>query len=402
MAAPAQTATAGLDRLLQFGDHTIPYSVRSGPDAWDELADRLGDLAADRFALVVSEGVPKVFLERMTSCLRAAARQDDGAVIILRVPDGEVSKTPAAVLDMAVAMFRGKATRQSVVIGFGGGKAANMAGMLAGLVLRGIRLVQVPTTWLNLWDGAGVSLKQAVNLLDEAPDGETYSALGKNLVGLFKAPEFVFGLTDVLAGLPADEIRSALGEVIKSVIAISPEQIPVLADLLRPGAGYTVEELVQIAGICVDAKQSVMRHDPHETGDGLACEWGHTCGHVIELKWHLRHGLAILIGCLIATRVAVELGYVDPAAEQLLEDLARRAGAPIMLPPGPPDEELLTVLRLDNKRGYLPALPGHIDMVLLEGLGMVRRTDGVPIIQVPEDVVLKAFRSRISAAERAS
>lgn len=398
----AGTAEATLDRDLQFGDHCYPYRVRSGPGAWNDFTARVAALGADRFALVVSEGVPARFVQQMSECLQTAAGVRDG-VVTVTVPDGEATKTLTAVTAMAVAMFRRGFTRRSVVVAFGGGKAANMAGLLAGLALRGVRLVQVPTTWLSLWDGAGVSLKQAVNLFDEFPggspsaasDGQPDAALGKNLIGLFKAPELVYGITDVLAGLPAEEIKSGLGEVIKSVVAICPEQIPVLRDLLRPAADYTIAELVRIAGICVDAKQSVMLHDPYEKGAALACEWGHTCGHVIELKWHLRHGLAILIGCLIATRVAVKLGYLDPFAEVVLEDLAVRAGAPIMLPPGPSDPELLAVLRLDNKRGYLPARAGYINMVLLKGFGVVHRTDGVPITQVRENVALEAFRSRI-------
>ncbi len=430
MTAPAQTAAVALDRRLQFGDYTYPYYVRSGPGAWDELTGRLEALAADRFALVVSEGVPGEYVQRMTGCLRAAALAGgNNSVIVLQVPDGEDTKTLTAVRDMAVAMFKNGFTLRSVVVGFGGGKASNLAGLLAGLALRGLRLVQVPTTWLNLWDAAGASLKAAVNLFDEAPAArprriptwprrltarllpgrrglEAGRAVGKNLVGLFWAPEFVFGTTDIMTGLPADQIQSAVGEVIKSVIAISGEQMPaleqvqMLSGLLRADARYTVAELVQIAGICVDLKQAVMRHDPKERQDALACEVGHTGGHVIELIWGLPHGIAVLIGCLIAVRVAIKLDILDPSVEPLVEDLVRRNGGPLTLPPGPSDREILDALYHDNKRGYIPEIPGYIDMVLLAGLGKLHKTHGIPITQVPEAVVLEAFHSRISAKEQ--
>lgn len=398
--ATAGMAAVTLDRRLQFGPYAYDYYIRSGPRAWDEFTDRLKPLAADRFALVVSEGVPAEFRRRITECLRAAmgsrGRRD---VIILGVADGEATKTLTAVRDMEVEMFKGGFRRRSVVVSFGGGKASNMAGLLAGLTLRGVPLVHVPTTWLNLWDAAGASLKQAVNLFEDEPAGA--SPVGKNLIGLFKAPEFVFGITDVMRDLPANEIRSAIGEVIKSVMAISPEQIPVLRELLRPDARYTIAELVQIAAICVDAKQKVMRDDPYEKGPALACELGHTCGHVIELRWGLPHGLAILIGCLIATRVAIKLGYLDPSAEPVLEDLARRNGARLMLPPGPSDQEILAALDADNKRGRLPEKARYVDLVLLDDFGKLHYTDGVPLTQVHEDTVLEAFRSRISAKEHA-
>lgn len=383
----AGTAEVSLDRYLQFDEHAFDYHIKSGPSAWDDFTRRAMQLEAPSFALVVSQGVPQKFVDRMTACLRAAATRH--AVTVITVPDGEDTKTLAEVERMAPMVFNGGFRRQSVIVTFGGGKAANMAGVLAGLTLRGVRLVHVPTTWLSLWDGAGASLKQAVNLFD---DGR---AVGKNLLGLFWPPEFVFGITDVLASLPANQIRSAIGEVIKSVFAINPEQIPVLGGLLRPAADYTAAELVQIAEICLDAKQQVMLHDSHEKDDALACEWGHTGGHVIELLWHRPHGIAILIGCLIATRVAVKLGYLDPAVEPLLEEMVRRNGVEPMLPPGPSDDEILAVLRRDNK-SYLDEKPGHIDMVLLDAPGQLHRTDGTPITQVPEDIVLEAFRSRIS------
>ena len=419
IASPAQTTATALELHLQFGNCAYPYYVRSGPGAWDELGVLLARLAPDKFALVVSEGVPEHFVRRMEGCLAAAAGpgSDDG-VIVLRVPDGEDTKTLTAVRDMLATVFRKGFTHRSVVVGFGGGKAANMAGLLAGLALRGVRLVQVPTTWLNLWDAAGVSFKQAVNLFDERPAAWWKRLLvrllrvvrlrrgpdpvvGKNLVGLFKAPVFVFGITDVLDDLPADEIRSAIGEVIKSAVSICPEKIPALRRLLRPGADYTVAELVQLAGIIVPAKQSVMRHDPHEEGDALACEWGHTVGHVIELLWHLPHGLAILIGCLVETRVAIKRGHLDPSVEPLVEDLALRNGAPVTLPPGPSDRAILEALGCDGKRGWLPAIPGYVDLVLLDDLGILHKTDGVPLTQVPEAIVLEALRSSISAKKHA-
>jgi 3-dehydroquinate synthetase len=396
MTRPAGAATAvGLDRTLQFGDHTYPYALRCGAAAWDDLAARAAALAADRFVVVLPAGLPAEVERPVT-----AAFGESAPVTVLRVPDGERSKNLHTVNDLAAQAFGAGLTRQSVVVGAGGGKDENIAGFLAATILRGdIRLVHVPTTALAVWDSTP-SLKQAVNLV-LGEDGYP----GKNLVGCFKKPEFVWANLDVLQFLPAEEIRSATGEAVKNVIAICPDQAEDLAGILRPLADYLPEELCRIAALCVDAKQQVMRHDPEEKGPALACEYGHTCGHLFEARLGIPHGLAIGVGGLVAGRAARLLGIAGDEVETAHEELLRAAGAPVTVPPLP-DRQVREVLYRDNKRGYLPPRPGHVDMVLLEGPGALhqpagaRRRDGqpVPVTQVPEAVVLEAIRSRTREA----
>jgi hypothetical protein len=170
-APPAGTAAGMLDRELRFGAYSYPFSVRSGPAAWDYLGCRLEPLAADRFALVVSEGVPAQAEQPVTAFLGGFA-----PVTVLRIPASEQAKHLAAVNDLAADAINSGVTRRSVVVGLGGGLAGNMAGLLAALLYRGIRLIHMPTTALALWDSTP-SLKQAVN-----------SAAGKNHLGTFKSP----------------------------------------------------------------------------------------------------------------------------------------------------------------------------------------------------------------------
>jgi 3-dehydroquinate synthetase len=381
MTSLAGTAAVKFDRRLTFGSHSYPYLIRSGPAAWHDLARRLALLDADRFVLITSEGLPQDAQRPIAACLNRVA-----PVTALLVPDGEQTKTIAAIGEMAAAAIGAGATRRSVVVAAGGGLAGNMAGLLAALLFRGVRLIHMPTTLLAIADSAP-SLKQAVN-----------SSRGKNHLGTFKAPEFVWTTTDFLGHLPDDEIRSALGEAVKNVIAIVPDQIPELASLLRATADYTPAELAWIIGMCVDAKQEVMRDDPYETGAALACEYGHTAGHLFELVHGLSHGLAVGVGGLVAARVAEKLGYLDPSVRQLHAALLSAVGAPVTVPPGVPDHDLLRILACDNKRGYLPPRDGYVDMVLLDGLGVLHHTNGRPITQVREALVLKAIRETELAA----
>jgi 3-dehydroquinate synthetase len=398
MTLPAGAATAvGLDRTLQFGDHSYPYALRCGSRAWDDLAARAAALDADRFFVVAAEGLPAEVERLVTGCFSASA-----PVTVLRVPGGENSKNLLTVSRLAAQAAGTGITRRSVFAGVGGGQAGNIAGYIAGNVLRGdTRLVHVPTTALAVWDSTP-SLKQAVNL--ELGDGEE-GIPAKNLVGCFKKPEFVWANLDVLGYLPAEEIRSGIGEAVKNVVAICPDQAGELTEILRPLADYLPEELCRIAALCVDAKQQVMRHDPEEKGPALACEYGHTCGHLFEARLGIPHGLAIGVGGLVAGRAARLLGIAGDDVEGAHEELLRAAGAPVTVPPLP-DGHVREVVYRDNKRGYLPPRRGHVDMVLLERPGTLhqpagaRRRDGqpVPLTQVPEAVVLEAIRSRAMEA----
>jgi 3-dehydroquinate synthase/2-deoxy-scyllo-inosose synthase len=271
-----------------------------------------------------------------------------------------------------------------VFVALGGGLAGNVAGLLAHLFLRGARLVHIPTTLLAMSDSV-LSLKQAVN-----------SPVGKNHLGAFHAPELVWSQLDYLATLPPAQIRAALCEAIKNVIAICPARYTELAGRLRADATYSQAEFAWFIGMCVDAKQEVMAADPREKDRALVLEYGHTVGHAAELAsgGSLSHGLAIGVGGLVAARIAATLGIGDPAVEDKHEALLRLNGAPTQLPAGFDAERLMQAIRLDNKRGYIPHQPGHIDMVLLSGLGQPHQASGRIITQVPEDVVLAGIQSR--------
>jgi 3-dehydroquinate synthetase len=370
-----------LDRQARFGDVRYPIYVRSGDAAWEELAGLLSALHADQFLLVTDGGVPAAAAATVGRLLEALA-----PVTVLRVPAGERAKNLSTVDGLARQAFTSGATRGSVFVALGGGLAGNIAGLLAHLFLRGTRLVHIPTTLLAMSDSV-LSLKQAVN-----------SDVGKNHLGAFHAPELVWSQLDCLATLPPDQIRAALCEAIKNVIAICPARYGEMAARLRADAVYSQAELAWFIGMCVDAKQEVMRADPQEKGRALVLEYGHTVGHAAELVTggSFSHGLAIGVGGLVAARIAAMLGVGDPDTERAHETLLLLNGAPTYLRAGFDADGLMRAIRLDNKRGYVPHRPGCVDMVLLAGPGRPYQADGSLITQVPEDVVWTGIQSRIS------
>jgi 3-dehydroquinate synthetase len=390
-ARPAYAAAPiSLDRevCLKTEDAIIryPYHVRSGPGAWDEFSATLCGLRADRFLLVTDGGVPAPALDAITPRLQQLA-----PVTLLRVPASEKNKNIGTIERLAGEAFRDGATRRSVVVAFGGGLAGNMAGLFAHMFLRGIRLVHVPTTLLAMSDSV-LSLKQAVN-----------TGSGKNHLGAFHVPELVWIDLDLASTLPAQQVRAALCEAIKNVVAICPERYDEMSARLRPSAVYSLPELTWFIEMCVAAKQRVMEADPYEKGPALVLEYGHTVGHAAEhvSGGSMPHGLAIGVGGLVAARIATLLGLLDPAAEAAHQHLLERNGAPTTFPAGLTVSALMETVRKDNKRGYVPPRRGYVDMVLLDALGKPHRCGGSIITQVPEDIVITAIQTRLNQEEPA-
>jgi 3-dehydroquinate synthase/2-deoxy-scyllo-inosose synthase len=380
-------ASTVVDREVRFGDAGYGFHVGHGRASLHALSRRLEDLEADRFVIVADSGLTEHQIGEVNRCVGAVA-----PTTVLTVLAEEPAKSLEVVNALAEQVFPERITRRSVVIALGGGLVGNLAGLLSAVLFRGIRLVHLPTTLLNMSDSV-LSLKQAVN-----------STFGKNHLGAFHVPSLVWNHLDFLQTLPVDEIRSALCEMIKNVLCIVPERYDEVAARLRADGDYPLEDIAWFIDLCVDAKSAVMREDPHEEAEGLVLEYGHTVGHAAELLTHgrLRHGYGVGLGMLAAARVSRELGLLDRSDEAAHFDLLERNGAPTRLPADAPAGAVLEVVRLDNKRGYVKPAADRLDMILLDGLGRPHRTNGTLITQVPREVVrlgIESIAERDSSGE---
>jgi 3-dehydroquinate synthetase len=361
-----------VDRQVRFGDASYGFYVGHGRGSLRALSQKLETLDADRFVVIADSALTEQQVSEVENHIGAVA-----PTIVLTVRADEPEKSLDVLNALAEQTFPARITRQSVVIALGGGLVGNLAGLLSALIFRGIRLVHVPTTLLNMSDSV-LSLKQAVN-----------STVGKNHLGAFHVPTLVWNHLDFLRTLPVDEIRSALCEMIKNVLCIVPDRYDEVAARLRADGAYDTRDFAWFINLCVDAKTAVMHDDPHEEAEGLVLEYGHTVGHAAELVTHgeLRHGYGVGLGMLAAARVSRELGLMDSSDEAAHYELLERNGAPIRLPAEAPADAVLNAVRLDNKRGYLKPTAGMRDMILLDGLGKPHRTDGTLITQVPQEIV---------------
>jgi 3-dehydroquinate synthetase len=366
------------DKQVTFGAYSYQYIAGFGELAWDRLSQALEELEADCFVVVSESSLPKALLDEVSHRVGLIR-----PTTTLTFSGGERAKTAATLDRLAAGALEQGASRRSCVLGVGGGLAGNVAGLLAALLFRGIRFVQIPTTLLGMSDSV-LSLKQAVN-----------SSVGKNHIGTFHKPEFVWSNIDFLAGLPVIERKAAMCEVIKNVLAIRPGDYDEVAGLVTRAADFSVEEHLRIIELAIEQKSAVMADDPYEKREALVLEYGHTVGHALEvgMRGLMPHGIAVGVGMIVAAKIACRLELADDLVEQTHHDLLGRLDVPTAIPATIDPEALMARIRRDNKRGYLEPLADAHDMVLLQALGHPLSTGRVPLTRVPDTVIEDCIRA---------
>jgi 3-dehydroquinate synthase len=245
------------------------------------------------------------------------------------------------------------------VLSLGGGVTGDVAGFATATYLRGLRLVQVPTTLLAMVD-ASVGGKTGVDLPQ-----------GKNLVGAFKQPALVIIDPAVLATLPAVEFRSGMAEVIKHGLIGDPD---LFADLESPVPIVPDGIPTSYLARALNVKIQVVEEDPFEEGRRAVLNLGHTVGHGLERLsgFRLRHGKAVAIGLVAAAWIAVALGRADPSLANRIEAALLAWGLPVRWPALDVDA-LWEAMTHDKKRRG-----GVLRWILPRELGNVEIADDVP------------------------
>lgn len=338
--------------------YDYPILVRMHPD-WQEFRQQLAALHADHFTLIADAGLPS----SLVASVYQQVREVGVPCLLVPLHPSEKAKLMHTALDiLSQARAHGGGTHASCFLALGGGLVGNITGLAASLVVRGIRLIHLPTTLLAATDSI-LSCKQGVN-------GEQARGLViKNLVGTFKAPEFALVYLSFWQSLAQDEIKSGLCELIKNVLAIHPHRYEEVVALLNPQASYSLEEFAQVFRWCFEAKQAVMRQDAHEQGAALVLEAGHTVGHALESLLGMKHGLAIALGLLVEAHISHVRGWLSDHEVRQHYTLLQRNGVPAKLPRTLDIDALIRLIGDDNKIGYLPRREGHHVMVLLRHLG---------------------------------
>jgi 3-dehydroquinate synthetase len=292
-----------------------------GPGAWRVLASRLPDIAPGRWFVVSSK---RVFSLHGEALLAGGGEGLDRKPLL--VPDGEAAKTWDVLGRLLSELASRGLKRDGGIIALGGGTVGDVAGLAAALALRGVPVVQAPTTLLAAADSA-IGGKTAVDL-----------AAGKNLAGAFHMPRLVAVETATLATLPPRAFRSGLGEVVKSALLSRPffREMPRLLPSLLAREPDAVAEAVRRS---LAMKASVVAADPFERlGRRAALNLGHTVGHALEAAslYRLAHGEAVSWGLLAALRLSEERAGLSPRTA----DAGREWIRTLVRPPRPPAQAL--------------------------------------------------------------
>jgi 3-dehydroquinate synthase len=352
---------------VRLSDHS--YTVTVQPGLLRDTGKRLRQLSkTNRVGVLTDTNVGPAYLSSLRESLGDAAFE----VVDAAIPPGEDHKSLADLLPVYDKFLGARLERSTPVIGLGGGIVTDMAGFVAATILRGVPLVQIPTTLLAMVD-ASVGGKTGVN-----------HAVGKNLIGAFHQPVAVLIDTEVLKTLPPRELRSGLAECIKHDIIRDVDGFARLERDIERALKLDIDYLTDLVAHNVAIKARVVEADPFERGERAHLNFGHTFGHAIEtvMEYRYTHGECVALGMAAATDAAVKLGIFGEADRKRVLAVIEKAGLPIRAP------ELPVARVIDGMSFDKKVRSGKVRFVLPDRIGHVVVRD-----DVPADIVRDAIQS---------
>lgn len=346
------------------------YDILIGPGligrAGKEISERLPGIRA---AIVTDENVGKAHLDTLVAGLKDGGIE--AASIVL--PAGEKTKSFDALQKVVDGVLAARMERGDAVIALGGGVIGDLAGFASGIVRRGMKFVQIPTSLLAQVDSS-VGGKTGIN-----------SSHGKNLIGVFHQPQLVLADTAALDTLPEREFRAGYAEVAKYGLIDRPDFFAWLEQNWREIFAGGPARAEAIAQSC-QAKADVVARDEFETGDRALLNLGHTFGHALEGATaydsaRLVHGEGVAIGMALAHRFSARLNLASPDDAARVESHLRDVGLPWRISDIPGDmpgaERLFEFIAQDKK-----VKRGTLTFILTRGIGQSFIADNVPASEV--------------------
>jgi len=346
------------------------YDILIGPGliarAGAEIASRLKGRKA---AVITDANVAPLYLDALVSSLEAAGI----AASSLILPAGEKTKSFEHLMTVCDKVLEARVERNDYVVALGGGVIGDLAGFAAGIVRRGVRFVQVPTSLLSQVDSS-VGGKTGIN-----------SRHGKNLIGVFHQPDLVLADTDVLNTLTEREFRAGYAEVAKYGLIDKPDFFAWLEKNWQAVFAGGDARIEAIATSC-QAKSDVVVADERENGPRALLNLGHTFGHALEAvtaydSARLVHGEGVSIGMVLAHEFSARMNLASPDDAKRVEKHLKQVGLPTHMSdiPGelPPAERLMEAMAQDKK-----VKNGKFTFILTRGIGQSFIADDVPQSEV--------------------
>lgn len=366
-------------------DRSCPVLIE--PGALAQLGAVVRDIAPHpRALLIVDRAIDSTHGKSARRSLREAGFETTSATLLAE----ESAKTLEAVRPLYERMLAARLERSSPVIALGGGIVGDVAGFAAATYLRGVPVVQVPTTLLAMVD-ASIGGKTGVN--HPLPGGPAATGgLGKNLIGAFWQPRAVLADPLVLKTLDPRELRCGLAECIKHAMIADAALLEFIEHHITAILEAEPETLTALVERSATIKARIVAEDERESGCRALLNLGHTFAHAIEAQsqLNLRHGEAVAIGLYAAVNGARSTGRLnDEDADRVLA-LIERCGLPVRLPAPVPAATLQRAMAHDKK-----VARDRLRLILPRGLGRAEIVD-----DVPPDLVINAWRSVGAAPDR--
>ncbi|OCP07919.1 MULTISPECIES: 3-dehydroquinate synthase [unclassified Ensifer] len=353
---------------VDLGDRS--YDILIGPGliaaAGQEIAARL---KGRKMAVITDENVAPRYLEP----LMASFKGHDIEAVSLVLPAGEKTKSFEHLIPVCETVLGARIERNDAVIALGGGVIGDLTGFAAGIVRRGSRFIQIPTSLLAQVDSS-VGGKTGIN-----------SPHGKNLIGVFHQPDLVLADTDVLDTLSPREFRAGYAEVAKYGLIDKPDFFAWLEKNWQAVFAGGSARIEAIAVSC-QAKADVVAADERENGLRALLNLGHTFGHALEAATEydsarLVHGEGVSIGMVLAHQFSARMNLASPDDAARVEAHLKAVGLPTRMSeiPGtlPPAERLMDAIAQDKK-----VKGGKLTFILTRGIGQSFVADDVPASEV--------------------
>lgn len=364
----ALTASAITKVHVPLGERA--YDILIGPGliagAGREIATRLRGRKA---AIMTDENVAAHYLQPLQDSLKDAGIASTAVVL----PAGEKTKGFEHLMEACDQVLAARIERNDAVIALGGGVIGDLSGFVAGIVRRGVRFVQIPTSLLAQVDSS-VGGKTGIN-----------SRHGKNLIGVFNQPDLVLADSDTLKTLSPREFRAGYAEVAKYGLIDQPDFFAWLEANWQDVFAGGEARIRAIATSC-QTKSDVVVEDERETGRRALLNLGHTFGHALEAATaydsrRLVHGEAVAIGMVLAHDFSARMNLASPDDARRVERHLRAVGLPVSMNeipgdlPGP--ERLMDAIAQDKK-----VKDGALTFILTHGIGQSFVADNVPASEV--------------------
>ena len=324
-----------------------------------DLPPRLRLLSADKYIIITDQVVHRLYGKQFLQTMK----HENLETKLFVIPSGEQYKTFTTLNDLATRILASGITKKSCLILLGGGVIGNLAGFLAAILMRGIRFVHVPTTVMSQIDST-TGGKQAVN-----------TEHGKNLLGTFYEPQFIYIDFSFIKTLPKREFNSGMAEAIKHGLCQSKKLLKLIDNNIYPDI---VREVIAL-------KIQLIESDPREKKEGLALVYGHTIGHALETAsaHQLNHGEAISIGMVAAVHISNAMHFCNKELVSLHENILKKHGLPIRIPKNIKKEKIFQALLFDKKeRNRL------LPFVLLEKMEKMKNINETYLIPVKKEVIM--------------